>query len=96
MRRIAAALLCALLLLFSCASAEEGFAPLRFCLWGNLSRGYAWSCEYQRNGVLSDPMQDFVADAGLPQRLLAGFEALAPMYSLLMEAVEEAIGHRQL
>ena len=35
---------------------------------------------------------DFVADATLPQRLLAGFTALAPMYDLLMEAVEEAIG----
>lgn len=38
----------------------------------------------------------FVADPDLPSRLLAGFEALAPVYSLLMEAVEEAIGLRQL
>ena len=39
---------------------------------------------------------DFVADADLPHRLLAGFEALAPMYHLLMEAVEEAIGLREV
>ena len=39
---------------------------------------------------------DFVADSDLPTRLLAGFEALAPMYHLLMEAVEEAIGIREV
>lgn len=39
---------------------------------------------------------DFVANATLPQRLLAGFTALAPMYDLLMEAVEEAIGLREV
>ena len=39
---------------------------------------------------------DFVADATLRQRLLAGFTALAPMYDLLMEAVEEAIGLREV
>lgn len=39
---------------------------------------------------------DFVADSDLPHRLLAGFEALAPMYALLMEAVEEAVGLREV
>ncbi len=39
---------------------------------------------------------DFVADSALPDRLLAGFAALAPMYALLMEAVEEAIGMREV
>lgn len=39
---------------------------------------------------------DFVADGDLPDRLLAGFTALAPMYTLLMEAVEEAIGVREV
>ena len=38
---------------------------------------------------------DFVADAGLPRRLKDGFEALAPAYRLLMEAVEEACGYRE-
>ena len=38
----------------------------------------------------------FVADSDLPCRLLAGFAALAPMYTLLMEAVEEAIGIREV
>lgn len=39
---------------------------------------------------------DFVADSHLPDRLLAGYQALTPMYHLLMEAVEEALGLRQL
>ena len=39
---------------------------------------------------------DFVADTDLPDRLLAGFQALAPVYALLMEAVEEAIGMREV
>ena len=38
---------------------------------------------------------EFVADSALPGRLLAGFEALAPMYSLLVEAVEVAAGVRE-
>ena len=38
----------------------------------------------------------FVADSDLPCRLLAGFAALAPMYTLLTEAVEEAIGIREV
>lgn len=38
---------------------------------------------------------DLVADSDLPERLLAGFKALTPMYQLLMEAVEEAIGFRE-
>lgn len=38
----------------------------------------------------------FVADTALPQRLLEGFQALTPMYRLLIEAVEEALGRRQL
>lgn len=37
-----------------------------------------------------------VADGELPARLLAGFRALAPMYALLMEAVEEACGVRDV
>lgn len=39
---------------------------------------------------------DFVADTDLPDRLLNGFQALAPVYALLMEAVEEAIGMREV
>ena len=35
---------------------------------------------------------DFVADGDLPDRLLAGFAALAPLYHLLMEAAEEVVG----
>lgn len=59
--RLVSAILIALLLL-SFASAEEGFEPLLFSLRGNLSRGYEWTCEYQANGVLSAPMEDFIAD----------------------------------
>ena len=39
---------------------------------------------------------EFVADAGLPERLLAGFTALAPLYALLMEAVETVVGVREV
>ena len=39
---------------------------------------------------------DFVAEEDLPERLLKGFQALVPMYHLLMEAVEEAIGLREV
>ncbi len=39
---------------------------------------------------------DFVAGEDLPERLLTGFKALTPMYQLLMEAVEEAIGLREV
>lgn len=56
-----AALLCTLILL-SCASAEEGFEPLHFALRGEPSLGYEWTCEYQDNGVLTAPMEDFIAD----------------------------------
>ena len=38
---------------------------------------------------------DFVADTGLPERLAAGYTALAPIYRLLTEAVEEAVGLRE-
>ena len=61
--RFVSALLIAVLLL-SAAFAEEGFEPLLFSLRGNLSRGYEWTCEYQANGVLSAPMEDFIADPG--------------------------------
>ena len=39
---------------------------------------------------------EFVADAGLPERLIAGFEALAPIYRKIMDAVEEAGGYREV
>ena len=38
----------------------------------------------------------FVANTDLPDRLLAGFKALAPIYAILMEAVEEAMGMREV
>ena len=39
---------------------------------------------------------DFVAGEDLPQRLLTGFQALTPLYHLLMEAVEEVVGIREV
>ena len=39
---------------------------------------------------------DFVADSELPSYLLNGFEALVPLYHLLMEAVEEVAGLRDV
>lgn len=37
----------------------------------------------------------FMQDESLPQRLIAGFEALAPMYTLFIEAMEENSGVRK-
>ena len=39
---------------------------------------------------------DFVANDDLPETLLAGFRALTPLYHLLMEAVEEVVGIREV
>lgn len=37
---------------------------------------------------------DFVADAALPQKLMDGFAACAPLYQLFIEAMEENVGIR--
>ena len=58
--RIAACICLLMLLPRACAE----FSPLVFSLRAELSQGYEWSCEYEDNGVLSPPMEDFIADAG--------------------------------
>lgn len=51
----------ALLMLICCASAEEAqFNPVYISLWGEPANGYEWTCEYEDNGVLAAPMQDYV------------------------------------
>lgn len=54
------ALLLALCLLCSCACAEAEFQPLHFSFWGDAASGYEWTCEYDNNGVLAEPIQEFV------------------------------------
>lgn len=54
------ALLLALCLIGSCACAEVEFQPLHFSFWGDAASGYEWTCEYDNNGVLAEPIQEFV------------------------------------
>ena len=50
-----------LMLLCSCASAEETqFDPVHIALWGEPASGYEWTCDYEDNGVLDAPMQEYV------------------------------------
>ena len=56
-----AAALALLMLLCICASAEEAqFDPVHVSLWGEPASGYEWTCEYEDNGVLDAPMQEYV------------------------------------
>lgn len=59
-----AAALALLMLLCICASAEEAqFDPVYVSLWGEPASGYEWTCEYEDNGVLDAPMQEYVEGA---------------------------------
>ena len=50
-----------LMLLCICASAEETqFDPVHIALWGEPASGYEWTCDYEDNGVLDAPMQEYV------------------------------------
>ena len=63
-RRIPAAALALLMLLCVCASAEEAqIDPVYISLWGEPASGYEWVCEYEDNGVLDAPIQEYVAGA---------------------------------
>lgn len=57
------ALILALLLVFAgaaLAEQESGFPPINFSFWSDVEAGYEWFCEYDDNGVLEEPLQDFV------------------------------------
>ena len=63
-RRIPAAALALLMLLCVCAPAEEAqIDPVYISLWGEPASGYEWVCEYEDNGVLDAPIQEYVAGA---------------------------------
>jgi len=61
MKKIIAALLACAMLLGCVCFAESGFEPMKISLWADDS-GYEWTCEYADNGVLSEPMYEFIAD----------------------------------
>lgn len=62
MKKLAWVLLCCLL--FCTAAAEENqFQPIEISLWCDTESGYEWSCEYTDNGVLSEPMEEFVEES---------------------------------
>lgn len=52
-------------LLSSDALAEQSaaFEPLRFTFWADGAAGYEWTCEYENNGVLAEPMQEVIEQA---------------------------------
>ncbi len=65
-RRCAAALALALMLC-ACAAAEEvQYEPIQISLWGEPANGYEWTCECEDNGVLEEPLVEYVegTDAG--------------------------------
>lgn len=61
MKKLIAALV-AFALLISCACfAEGGLEALEISLWADNS-AYEWTCEYSDNGVLTEPMYEYIAD----------------------------------
>ena len=57
---IMAALLCCSVAFATEPDADTGYAPIHVSLWGNPASGYEWTCEYENNGVLEAPMQEYV------------------------------------
>lgn len=56
------ALLAVICLLSVSACAEVNFQPLKFSFWGDSAAGYEWTCEYDDNGVLAAPIEEYVDD----------------------------------
>lgn len=56
------ALLAAVCLLCGAACAEVNYQPLQFSFWGDAAAGYEWTCEYDDNGVLAAPIEEYVDD----------------------------------
>lgn len=61
MKKLAILFVClALLCGAACAEQKAGFEPLRFTLWADTAAGYEWTCEYDADGVLADPICEIV------------------------------------
>lgn len=60
---IAAALALAVALIGWAAAEEVQYEPIQISLWGEPASGYEWTCEYEDNGVLEEPMQEYVEGA---------------------------------
>ena len=56
------ALLAVICLLSVSACAEVNFQPLQFSFWGDSAAGYEWTCEYDDNGVLAAPIEEYLDD----------------------------------
>lgn len=61
MEKIIAFMIACALLLCCAAFAENGLEPLHISLWAEDS-AYEWTCEYSDNGILSQPMYEYIAD----------------------------------
>lgn len=59
MKRIVAVLL--MLALLGICHAEGEFEPVQISLWAD-ENSYEWTCEYSDNGVLSEPICEYIAD----------------------------------
>lgn len=53
-----------MLMLGSWAAAEEvTYQPIHISLWGEPANGYEWICECEENGVLEEPLMEYVEGA---------------------------------
>lgn len=59
MKKLAVLLAVFCLLVLGCAQAAE-YEPLHFSLWADTDAGYEWTCEYDDNGVLAEPMEEII------------------------------------
>ena len=63
MKKLAALILAGLCLIAGMALAEApAYEPLHFSLWADTAAGYEWTCEYDDNGVLAAPIEEYVDD----------------------------------
>lgn len=64
MKKFAALILALLCLSAGMAQAEAPvYDPLHFSFWADTAAGYEWTCEYDDNGVLAAPMEEFIEQA---------------------------------
>lgn len=76
MKRLIALLL--MLALPCICHAESEFEPVQISLWAE-ENGYEWTCEYSDNGILSEPICEYIADEnGLGGEYDFHFAVLAP------------------
>lgn len=61
MKKIVSVLMALAFVFSGVCFAQSAFNPLQISLWAEES-GYEWTCEYSDNGVLSEPICEYIAD----------------------------------